>query len=271
MNIFYLIVKILSPIAVFLFGLLHKKICRFLVQILIIILAIIVIYIDYDEDINNKKRSNEEFKTVSTELKTVSTELETVSTNLDSIKRMIEPIIEFTDANYPDINTENAIIKLAEKLKKLEDYSKRKNYKPLSRNIKNDLVENLRTIKPIVDKKYEGHQLKISFCTLDGNRNTDKICRDMQEMFIKAGYKVTESSNKGRSLVIDNNLKAYSIPVFIVNPKYKEIRLSICAIFRRYITNLKYVTDEDYNESTFNFQFYGIPEFSENGVVTYPK
>lgn len=155
------------------------------------------------------------------------------------------------------------------RINELEKGINKKYYKPLNEDLQNEIVDQLLEIKSFVDEIYKGIHFKISFGTLDTNRNTSLICRDMKLIFAKAGYEI--QTGKGNSVTIDNNLKNYSVPVFIVNPKYKKVGINICSIFRKYITNLEYVTDADYNEATLKFQFYGVPEFSNTGVITYQE
>ncbi len=172
----------------------------------------------------------------------------------------IGSLVNKIDNYQDDIELKN------KKIENLEKNAQKMNYKTLDESIKKVVIKELTGIKKVSEIKFKDVDFKIDFGTIDRVKNTSYVIRDLRGIFTEAGYNVSKPSN---AMVINNNLKIYKYPVIIVNPKYEELAINITLSLNKFLTNLKYVTDSNNKYATLIFQFYGIPEFSEDGSVKY--
>ena len=192
--------------------------------------------------------------------KLLSGKNDSLMTQNSNLLKQNESLIDKIDNYQNDIELKN------KKIEELEKNAQKIIYKPLNKNTKDEIVKELSFIKTRSEQLFKGANFKIDFGSIDRVKNTDYVVRDLRIIFQEAGFKVSEPSN---ATVIIPNLKIYKIPVLIVNPKYKDLALSITSSLSKFLTNLRYVPDPNNKYTTLKFQFYGIPEFSENGSVKY--
>ena len=222
---------------------------HWLTMIGIILIAVGTFFSILGQNLDSKKNS-----------KLLNTKNDSLMTQNSDLLSQNTSLLEKIDNYQNDIELKN------KKIEKLEKSAQKLIYKPLDKNIKYTIVNELHYYKIKSEQLYEGINFTLEFGSINKVKNTDYIARDLRLIFKEAGFKIPEPRNVTR---VDPHLKIYKIPVLIVNPKYEDLAMNITLSLKKYITDLKYVPDPNYKNATLKFQFYGIPEFSEDGTVKY--
>lgn len=247
------------------------KIIRSLLPYLVILMTVITAIIVISDNTSSEK--------LETELKqlTKNSELSIELANkreteaikeIGELKELLKPFVEIADRNYPNMDKNLALNKLADELETVKEIATKDIFKPYSENNKSLLVKQLKTIF----NRYPESPI-IKFYIQQGTSNNNKVLKDLTSLLTQAGFSTetklgfyprtnleyaweihTLSKNAKLIIEIFDSIKSY------INPHYG-------IAFR---DDEKWIKEQgEFPDGEIDIFIYESPNFNNDGQITY--
>jgi len=152
---------------------------------------------------------------------------------------------------------EKEIEQKQEKIDELEKFAKKDIYKPLSKKIKNQILQKLKGVQ-------EKNIKKVLISSFDTNNNGKRFINDLLELLKEASIEANierSGTSFGRG-VSHNRIK--------MNKSTVESAEYLCNILSAYLkTKYNGTVDEKLEDGVIDIELYGIPLFHEDGTVEF--
>jgi hypothetical protein len=202
----------------------------------------------------------EDLKQSEKQLATVRDEKATIHRELLSYKEILDPIQKKAVQLYPELETAAALAKLAQDLDTVRSLATRDSYRPLSPNIKQQVVGQLKAIAAEV-----GTNLTIEVMVENGSVSRQRVAKALVDVLIEAGV-----STKGPSGMTSFFQGVPSTMSFELNPDDLTLANRIAGAVGLFINQqMEGVNRPKQAHGLFKIHLVGEPLFSADGVVTF--
>lgn len=183
---------------------------------------------------------------------------DSLSIKLNKLENIIRPFIEIAHIEYPNLDIKIALSKMAERVKNLESFSKREEFKNINPELKRKTIKKLKELNKTLNNPFD----IITFQILANNKNRLLVAEQLVDIFVKAGF------NTKPLVQIFPSGQNTGIGIACTQEKYNEMQLLLDpleSIFGN--ANKYYLSTTDVKNNELLIIIDGEFIFFENGKV----
>lgn len=237
------------------------RVLRILVVAWVVVVIVVLIYSHYGK-FQSLKSENRELEQSLRKAQDKIASLRSSNAELHRenlhYKELLDPIRQKAAQLYPALETDAALAKLAEDIETVRELATRDIYRPLSPEIKRELVSGLQEVR----NRYRDLDVNLSITPEKGNQTRDKVARELSSLFVESGFQAKATGP------VMTNLKGEVL--IMLNPNDVEFANELYKVIGRFI-NTRFNGWEDANlpKGTMKIHIIADPLFSPDGIVTF--